>query len=217
MAELGSGSGSSYPGALDTDATLEVNSPSAGKTKARADVPNDLAAAIIALQTELGTDPAGTLTNVKTYLQTEHETTGAHKSNFVVTVSGAQTITGSKRIDAGLGINMAAPATGNLAVSGSMTAGTVPLARIDGFTGSVVHDFGSIGAGTSVTKTLTVLGAVFGDLVLLGMSTDTNNGLVYRAVVSTTDTISIRASNITTGTIVDTSRTYFIKVIKKDF
>lgn len=80
MAEIGAGTGSSYPGALDANSTLEVNSPNAGKTKARAEVPNDLAAAIIAVQTELGTDPAGTLTDVKTFLQTQHNTNGTHKS-----------------------------------------------------------------------------------------------------------------------------------------
>jgi len=85
MAELGAGSGSGYPGALDTNATVEVDSPASGKTKARADVPNDLAASIIAVQTELGTDPAGTLTDVKSFLQTEHDTDGTHSS---VTLSG---------------------------------------------------------------------------------------------------------------------------------
>lgn len=68
MAELGAGNGSDYPGALDTNNTLEVNSPNAGKTKARAEVPNDHAAALVAMQTELGTDPAGTATDLKTRL-----------------------------------------------------------------------------------------------------------------------------------------------------
>jgi len=80
VAELGSGSTprSDYPGSLDTNATLEVDSPSAGRTKVRADVPNDLAAAIVAVQTELGTDPAGTTSDVKTFLQVEHGTDGKH-------------------------------------------------------------------------------------------------------------------------------------------
>jgi hypothetical protein len=74
MAEIGAGGGSGYPGALDTNSTLEVDS----STLARADVPNDLAAALIAVQTELGTDPAGTKTDVKTFLQLEHQTDGTH-------------------------------------------------------------------------------------------------------------------------------------------
>ena len=57
MSELGAGGGSGYPGAIDTDNTLESTS-----TSARSDVPNDLAAAIIAIQTELGVNPAGYLT-----------------------------------------------------------------------------------------------------------------------------------------------------------
>ena len=74
MAELGAGGGSGYPAALDSNTSLEVDSG----TLARADVPNDLAAAVVAVQTELGTDPAGTKTNVKTYLQIEHQTDGTH-------------------------------------------------------------------------------------------------------------------------------------------
>lgn len=77
MANLGDGSGTGYPGAVDTSDT-EVNSPNAAKTKARAEVENDQYAAIIAVETELGTDPAGSLTDVKTFLQTEHDTDGTH-------------------------------------------------------------------------------------------------------------------------------------------
>ena len=78
MAELGAGSGSSYPTSLDTNSVVEVDSPATGKTKVRADVPNDLAASIIAVQTELGTDPAGTKADVKTFLQIDHQTSGKH-------------------------------------------------------------------------------------------------------------------------------------------
>lgn len=83
MSELGSGLGSSYPSSLDTDTSQEVNSPNAGKTKARAEVANDHAAAIIAIQTELGTDPAGTATDVKTFNQNHHNTDGTHKAAII--------------------------------------------------------------------------------------------------------------------------------------
>lgn len=79
MAELGSGNGSDYPATLDTDNIIEVNTPAAGRTKARAEVVNDLAAAIVAVQNELGVNPAGALTDVVTFLQTEHNTSGVHK------------------------------------------------------------------------------------------------------------------------------------------
>ena len=79
MAELGSGNGTSYPAALDVDNSVEADS----STTARADVPNDLAAAVIAVQTELGTDPAGTQTNVKTFLQTEQATNGTYSRKII--------------------------------------------------------------------------------------------------------------------------------------
>ena len=75
MAELGGGSGSSYPAALDIDSI-----PESAITTVRADVPNDLANAIIKIETELGINPAGTATDVKTYLQEGHNTAlGGHK------------------------------------------------------------------------------------------------------------------------------------------
>ena len=94
MAEIGAGGGSGYPGALDTNSTLEVD----GSTLARADVPNDLVAAIVAIQTELGTDPAGTKSDVKTYLQTDHQTDGSHwrrsakTDSYTVTTSDNMTL-----------------------------------------------------------------------------------------------------------------------------
>ncbi len=59
MAEIGSGSCSSYPTTLDTDATKETNADIARK-----DVPNDLAACIVAVETELGALPKGSFASV---------------------------------------------------------------------------------------------------------------------------------------------------------
>jgi len=92
MAELGSGNGTDYPSALDTDNTLEVD----GSTLVRADVPNDLGAAIVAIENELGTNPSGTVADVKSYLQIEHNTNGTHDTSKVVMIAGSQTITGEK-------------------------------------------------------------------------------------------------------------------------
>jgi len=80
MGNLGSGSGSSYPSTLDTQTAVEVDSPAAGKTKARAAVPNDIIAAVIAIEAELGTLPKGSTSNVKTFLQVEHNTDGTHNA-----------------------------------------------------------------------------------------------------------------------------------------
>lgn len=57
--ELGAGSGTSYPAAIDTDESVEVDYPDPLATTARAAVPNDTNAAVIAIETELGINPSG--------------------------------------------------------------------------------------------------------------------------------------------------------------
>src|SRR3990167_3520379 len=68
MSEIGSGSGSSYPTALDTDASQEVNTTSPLRTMARAEVVNDLASALLSIETELGLSPSGSYTDVSSFL-----------------------------------------------------------------------------------------------------------------------------------------------------
>jgi hypothetical protein len=91
MAELGSGNGSDYPSSLDTDNVLEVD----GSTLQRADVPNDSNAAIVAIEGELGTTPSGTKSDVKAYLQTEHETDGTHGAITATSVASAGAVSGT--------------------------------------------------------------------------------------------------------------------------
>jgi hypothetical protein len=149
MGEIGSGGGSSYPTALDTNNTPEVNSPNAGKTKARAEVPNDLAGAVVAIETELGTDPAGTLTDVKTFLQTEHNADGTHDATKIVEIAGTQTITGDKTF-----------------------SGTNTFSGVNTFNNEIVADGGTQTDGTHTLKTKVV------DIGTWNMdSTDTKNVL----------------------------------------
>lgn len=79
MAELGEGSGTGYPTAVDTDENIESRSTSGSHN-----VPNDLAAAIIAVETELGTDPAGSLTDLKTRLAVALEDDGSWKHSHLL-------------------------------------------------------------------------------------------------------------------------------------
>lgn len=80
MAEVGSGNGTSWPTALDANAIPEVNSPAAGRTKARKEVVEDLTAICLRLEEIIGTSPQGSLADVKTFLQTHHQTDGTHKN-----------------------------------------------------------------------------------------------------------------------------------------
>lgn len=73
MAELGAGGGTSFPAALDTDSTQE-----SGSVVTSFNQVNDVAAAAIAIQTELGTDPALGKATVKALLQAEHDNDGEH-------------------------------------------------------------------------------------------------------------------------------------------
>ena len=66
--ELGAGSGTGYPGAIDTDTSVEVDYPDPLATTARAAVPNDTNAAVIAIETELGINPSGTYDTIKARL-----------------------------------------------------------------------------------------------------------------------------------------------------
>src|SRR3990167_6312844 len=80
MGEIGSGNGTVWPTALDVNAQPEVNSPAAGKTKARKEVVEDLTAICLKLEEIIGTSPQGSLADVKTFLQTQHQTNGTHKN-----------------------------------------------------------------------------------------------------------------------------------------
>lgn len=66
--ELGAGEGTGYPGTIDTDVSVEVDYPDPLATTARAAVPNDTNAAVIAIETELGISPSGEYATVKARL-----------------------------------------------------------------------------------------------------------------------------------------------------
>lgn len=71
MAEIGAGSGTGYPAAIDSDVTQEANTDYARKA-----VPNDLAAAVVAIETELGIAPSGGYATVVARLNTVSHTSG---------------------------------------------------------------------------------------------------------------------------------------------
>jgi hypothetical protein len=133
MSELGAGSGTSYPTGIDTDNTIEVNSPSTNKTKARAEVPNDLAAAIVAIETELGTSPSGTAADVKTFLQVQHNTTGTHKNITTDTLSASGQITSTVAVG-----------TAPLVVTSTTKVDNLNADLLDGFHASQVPINGQI-------------------------------------------------------------------------
>ena len=100
--ELGDGAGTSYPNAIDTNSKLEFDKDSSEKTLVRADVVNDLAAAVVAMETELGVNPSGTDSTVAARLAflnstaipfTSGDTTPSVSAGALFSVPAAVTIT----------------------------------------------------------------------------------------------------------------------------
>lgn len=80
---------------------------------------------------------------------------------------------------------------------------------------SATKDFGSIAAGASEDQTITVTGAAVGDNVSLGLPAAPAAGIVFNTFVSATDTVTIRASNITAVPVDPASASYTVQVFKQ--
>jgi len=102
LSEIGAGSGTGYPSALDSNNILEYDKESAEKTLVRSDVVNDIAAAIVAIQTALGTNPEGNAGDVSERIAflmssatsfTSGDTTPSVSGAAVFSVPAAVTIT----------------------------------------------------------------------------------------------------------------------------
>jgi hypothetical protein len=94
------------------------------------------------------------------------------------------------------------------------TTGTVtPGASITKIrTASASLNFPSISAVSQADLTITVTGAAVNDEVMLGLPAAPTAGIVFNAFVSATDTVTIRASNITASPIDPAAATYSVIV-----
>lgn len=77
-------------------------------------------------------------------------------------------------------------------------------------------NFASMTTLTSASDlTITVPGAAVNDVVTLGLPAAPTAGIVFTAFVSAADTVTVRAFNVTSGTIDPASATYAVKVTKQ--
>lgn len=74
-------------------------------------------------------------------------------------------------------------------------------------------DFPSVAAGGTQTLTVTVLGVVTGDHVIAVPNSIPEAGLVFTAVVTAADTVSVRCNNVTTSAIDPVARTWNITAL----
>lgn len=86
MANITTSGSTSYPGSLDTR-TILTDGPAGDEIVANH--PNGLSAAVLAIETELGVDPAGTLPDLVTRLAVHQNTDGTLKSTVVAAGTGA--------------------------------------------------------------------------------------------------------------------------------
>ena len=80
-------------------------------------------------------------------------------------------------------------------------------------TATATLDFGSISAASQADLTITVTGAATGDEVIMALPAAPTAGLVFNAFVSATNTVTVRASNITGRPVDPTSASYGVIVI----
>jgi hypothetical protein len=107
----------------------------------------------------------------------------------------------------------------------ALTTFSGPVASTNGFivgSGSTVSEltaatatlnFGSIATTASADLTITVTGAAVGDYVVLALPASPAAGIVFNGFVSAADTVTIRATNVTTLSVDPASATYGVLVI----
>ena len=185
-AELGGGSGTGYPAAIDTDTSIEVDSPAASKTTARADVPNDTNAAVVAIETELGVDPAGAnhttvvsrLASIETvqydFCMTGAAATGTKKDGMYFRI--AHTITDV------WGYSDTAPSGATILIDVNINGTTIFDAAGDRVTIAIAGN--SDGCGTITTSTVSVGDRLSIDVDQVGSATAGGDSL-YVTIVAT--------------------------------
>jgi hypothetical protein len=116
------------------------------------------------------------------------------------------------------GTSLTTPDNGTKEYDGSnefLTVGGVRYTLAKTLTATATLDFGSIAAGATETLTITVTGAVSGDVVNLGVpNASMDADIDYFAWVSANDTASIRCRNFGAGAVDPPSGTFRVSIIK---
>jgi hypothetical protein len=113
------------------------------------------------------------------------------------------TFSGPVRSENGFQIVSINPTTGTVTVGARLT-------KI--LTASASLNFPSINAASQADLTITVTGAAVNDEVVMGLPAAPTAGIVFNAFVSATNTVTIRATNITASPVDPAAATYTVLV-----
>ena len=117
-------------------------------------------------------------------------------------------------------LNSALPVSGNLSLWPKPWGNWLTALSLNIFgwtktyTGSKTHDFGSIASLATDTTTVTITGAVSGDMVSVTSGTPTT-GIIVDGYVSAVDTVTIRAMNFTGAGVDPASSTFRVIVFQQ--
>lgn len=123
-------------------------------------------------------------------------------TNIASTTASTSTTTGALTVSGGVGV---AGRTSTLTVSVGGTNGTAADLIASN---TATLDFGSISAAASADLTITVTGASTGDSVALGLPSAPTAGIIFQGFVSASNTVTVRATNITGIAVDPASATY---------
>lgn len=96
-------------------------------------------------------------------------------------------------------------------LNGFITGSGATITELAAATASL--NFGSIATLAQADLTITVIGAAVGDYVMLSLPAAPTAGIVFNAFVSAADTVTIRATNATAGSVDPAAATYGVLVI----
>lgn len=128
------------------------------------------------------------------------------------TIGGTLDVTGVLTATGGVTGAVTGNVTGDVTSNSVAIGGGTAITKV--LTATATLDYASIAAAGSEDKTITVTGAAVGDAVAFSLPAAIDVGLVFNAFVSATNTVTIRASNVTAAPIDAASASFRVVVIR---
>lgn len=167
----------------------------------------------------INTTPTGSVNQVERIIVRSTGNIGFGEANPTASLhikKGTETA-GSAPLKFTSGINLTTPEAGAMEYDGTdlyFTPGASRQTIFRGYTNTANPSFGSIPAGTTVEKIITVTGATIGSTCNVSPNGTIQSGLIWNSYVSAINTVTVRITNITPAAITPTARTWKATVIQ---